>query len=87
MLSTDTQYSETPVHIVVLKGVREVLQTVIVINAPRTGRQDIPAHPHVMSVQDVTLVRLVVVMGRDFVSTLQPGGFLYYPWIKANVTE
>jgi hypothetical protein len=31
--------------------------------------------------------RLVVVTGRDFVSALQPGGFLYYPRIKANVTE
>jgi hypothetical protein len=26
-------------------------------------------------------------MGRDFVSALQPGGFLYYPWRNANVTE
>jgi hypothetical protein len=31
--------------------------------------------------------RLVVVMGRDFISALQPGGFLYYPRMKANVTE
>jgi hypothetical protein len=31
--------------------------------------------------------RLVVVMGRDFVSALQPCGFLYYPRMKANVTE
>jgi hypothetical protein len=31
--------------------------------------------------------RLVVVMGQDFVSALQPGGFLYYPRMKANVTE
>jgi hypothetical protein len=26
-------------------------------------------------------------MGRDFVSALQPGGFLYYPRMKANVTD
>jgi hypothetical protein len=31
--------------------------------------------------------RLVVVMGQDFVSALQSGGFLYYPRMKANVTE
>jgi hypothetical protein len=31
--------------------------------------------------------RLVVEMGRDFVSALQPGGFLYYPRMKANMTE
>jgi hypothetical protein len=47
----------------------------------------VAAHPHVMSVQDVTLVRLLVVTGRDFVSALQPGGFLYYTCMKANVTE
>jgi hypothetical protein len=27
------------------------------------------------------------VMGQDFVSALQSGGFLYYPRMKANVTE
>jgi hypothetical protein len=31
--------------------------------------------------------RLVVVLGRDFVSALKAGGFLYYPLLKANVTE
>jgi hypothetical protein len=31
--------------------------------------------------------RLLVVMGRDFVSALQPCGLLYCPWMKANVTE
>jgi hypothetical protein len=31
--------------------------------------------------------RLIVEMGRDFVSALQPGGFLYYPRMKANVTD
>jgi hypothetical protein len=30
--------------------------------------------------------RLLVVMGRDFVSALQPGGLLYYPRMKANLT-
>jgi hypothetical protein len=31
--------------------------------------------------------RLVFVMGRDFVSALRPDSFLYYPRMKANVTE
>jgi hypothetical protein len=30
---------------------------------------------------------LVVVMGQDFVSALQPGGFLYYPRMKENAAE